>query len=95
MRGVLDAGRAPAAWWKQADAEGKLMERVTGRAVTPLLVVSGGWTKHRFARRRGVLVLHERMLAGFLRRQSAVLPAAEADAVHAQLVAALSAPRSR
>ena len=94
-RGFVDPDKVPAQWWKQAYAEAKAIERIIGGPVEPVLVVSGGYTKQAYARRRGVLMCSQRVLAGHLGRRTPVLGAAEIDELHQRLATAVSGSRSR
>jgi hypothetical protein len=59
---------------KQAYAERKVLEKVSGLEVEPLLVFSEAWlVGSPPSRRRGVTVLPARMLADFLTRRRPVL----------------------
>jgi hypothetical protein len=75
---------------KQAYAEAKAIERVTGRPVTPLLVFSRAYLDRPVSRRRGVVVLPARMLAGHLARRRPELDADEVAELHRRLSAALA-----
>lgn len=96
-RGFFDADRADVSrWWSQAYAQSKFLEPLAARRVEPLVVVVGARTKRALARKRGVLVMPERLLAGHLERRDAVLDAEAVDALHGRLTAALRpAPRDR
>lgn len=73
----------------QSYAEAKLIERITGREVSPLLVFSRAYLTPAVSRQRGVVVLPARMLAGHLARRPAVLAPEEVETLHARLLAAL------
>lgn len=75
---------------KQAYAEAKVIERATGRPVTPLLVFSRAFLDRPVSRRRGVTVLPARMLAGHLARRPAELTPDEVVDIHRRLSAALA-----
>jgi hypothetical protein len=75
---------------KQAYAEAKAVERVTGRPVTPLLVFSRAYLDRAVSRQRGVVVLPARMLAGHLARRRPELSPGEVEEIHARLSAALA-----
>jgi hypothetical protein len=75
---------------KQAYAEAKVVERLTGRPVTPLLVFSRAFLDRPVSRRRGVIVLPARMLAGHLARRRPELNADEVAELHRRLSAALA-----
>jgi len=74
---------------KQAYAERKTLERLTGMRADALLVFSRAYLDRPVSRQRGVLVLPARMLAGHLACRERKLDAAEVDRIHSQLVAAL------
>jgi hypothetical protein len=77
---------------KQAYAEKKLIERITGLDVQPLLVFSQAWLVGSVpARRGGVVVLPARMLRHYCSRRRPVLDANAAAKLHGQLVSALFA----
>jgi len=77
---------------KQAYAEKKLIERITGLDVQPLLVFSEAWLVGSVpARRGGVVVLPARMLRHYCSRRRPVLDANAATKLHGQLVSALFA----
>ena len=77
---------------KQAFAEGKLVERITGLAVEPLLVFSQAYLIRRSVTcREGVTILPARMLPRYLAGRPQGIPAARVAAVHARLAAALDA----
>jgi Nuclease-related domain len=76
---------------KQAYAESKLLERITGYKVEPLLVFSDAWLiGPGMARRNGVVILSARMLESFFERQSPVVTVERASSVHRHLAVALS-----
>jgi len=89
-RGRIDPDRIDQAMLKQAYAESKAVERITGLVVEPLLVFSQAYLMKRpVARRRGVTILPARMLPRFLASRPQGIPAARVAAVHASLAAAL------
>lgn len=76
---------------KQAYAEKKLLERITGHDVQPLLVFSRAHLVGAVpAQRRGVTILPARTLQHYFSRRRPVLDAAQAERLHAQLALALS-----
>jgi hypothetical protein len=75
---------------RQAYAEAKLIERVTDRPVTPLLVFSRAYLDRPVTRVRGVTVLPARMLAGHLARRPPVLTPGEVADIHRRLSASLA-----
>jgi hypothetical protein len=77
---------------RQAYAERKLIERITGLKCEALLVFSEAYLIGPVpARRLGVTVLPARMLAGYLERRRAVMSVEEARSVAEQLAVATSA----
>jgi hypothetical protein len=76
---------------KQAYAEKKLLERITGHDVQPLLVFSRAYLVGSVpAQRRGVTVLPARTLQHYFSRRRPVLETADAAKLHERLTAALS-----
>ncbi len=73
----------------QAQAERRVIERVTGMEVEPLLVFSSAWIDRPLARRKGVRVLPARMLAGYLDRCPDRLSPSEVRRAHDQVTHAL------
>jgi Nuclease-related domain len=83
--------RIDPAWLRQAYAQKKWLEGVTGQPATPLLVFSRAYIVGRpVTRQRGVVVLPARMLRGHLRHQPDRLSAAEAQRLHDRLTHALA-----
>ncbi len=77
-RGRIWIDRIDRRWLKQAYAERKLLERVTGMRAEALLVFSDAYLVGSVpARRDGVTILPARMLAGFLERRRPTMSAAE------------------
>jgi hypothetical protein len=75
---------------RQAYAEKKTLEEITLMEVDSLLVFSRAYIVGRVpARRRGVLILPARMLAGHLTRRPAVVSAERAAVIHRRLAAAV------
>src|SRR4051812_35007344 len=70
---------------KQAYAQAKHLERITGHRVAPLLVFSDAYLDRAVSRQRGVTVLPARMLPGHLDRRSDRLSQAEIDELHDRL----------
>jgi hypothetical protein len=87
--GRIRADRVDDAMLRQAYAELKLLERVTQRPVDALLVFSRAYLTPAVSRRRGVVILPARMLAGHLQRRPAVLAEGEVERTHALLQSAL------
>jgi Holliday junction resolvase-like predicted endonuclease len=88
--GRIRAARIERAMLSQAYAQAKLLERVTGERVTPLLVFSRAYLQPAVSRQRGVTVLPARMLAGHLERQPEALAPERALVLHQRLGAAAS-----
>ncbi len=90
-KGRFRVERIDSAMLKQAYAEKKLLERITGYKVQPLLVFSEAWLIGRVpARREGVVILPARILEGYVNRRPPVVPASRASQVYGQLATALS-----
>jgi hypothetical protein len=89
------AGRLDPGWideWmlKQAYAESKVVEELTGLRVEPLLVFSRAYLSRRgVTHRRGVTILPARMLPRFLDSLPQGIPTARIAAVHKSLADAL------
>ena len=76
---------------KQAYAEKKLLERITGLEVQSLLVFSRAYIVGNIpAQRRGVTVLPARMLPHYFSRRRPVFGADQSDNVYQRLAGALS-----
>jgi hypothetical protein len=90
-RGRIGINQIDPKWFKQAYAEKKLLERITGLRVQPLLVFSRAYlVGHVPAQRRGVTVLPARMLPHYFSRRRPVFGAGQSDSVYQRLTAALS-----
>lgn len=90
QRGRIGVDRLDPRWLKQAYAERKLMERITGMEVQALLVFSEAWLVGSVpARREGVTVLPARMLAWYLSRQRPTMSVEEARRAGERLATAL------
>ncbi|MGA8745756.1 MAG: nuclease-related domain-containing protein [Solirubrobacterales bacterium] len=90
-RGRISVDRLDPRWLKQAYAEDKLIERISGMEVQALLVFSEAYLVGSVpARRRGVTVLPARMLAGYLGRRKPVMSAQEARGVAERLANAVA-----
>jgi hypothetical protein len=89
-RGRIPLDRLDDAMLRQAYAERKLLEQISGLEVEALLVFSAAWLIGAPpVRRRGVVVLPARMLAGYLARRRPTLDAAEVEEIAARLRLAL------
>lgn len=80
---------------RQAHAQRKAIEGITGLKAEPLLVFSRAWVDRPLARRKGVRVLPARMLLGYVTRRRRVLSAEQIDMAQRLLAAALSEHRLR
>jgi hypothetical protein len=89
--GPVHVARVHGATLRQAHAQRRIVEEITGIDVEPLLVFSRAWVDRPLARRKGVRVLPARMLVVYLRRRRASLTAGEVDKAHRRVAAALSA----
>jgi hypothetical protein len=90
QRGRLRLERLDPRMLKQAYAEKKLLEKVSGLKVEALLVFSEAWLIGAVpARRNGVTVLPARMLAGYLQRRRSVISELEAAEIGERLRLAL------
>jgi hypothetical protein len=87
--GPVRVGRLHGGTLRQAHAQRKAIEKVTGLSVEPLLVFSRAWVDRPLARRKGVRVLPARMLIGHLGKRRATLSPAEIEQAHERLAAAL------
>jgi hypothetical protein len=91
-RGSVHVDKIDPHYLKQAYAESKLIERIAGLKVEPLLVYSRAYLiGHVPRRRQGVLILPARMLAGYLRRRSVKIRTERVVGLHRQLLVALAA----
>lgn len=89
-RGRISVDRLERRWLKQAYAERKLIERISGVKVEALLVFSEAWLVGKVpAHREGVTVLPARMLTGYLSRRRPVISAQEAAEIGEALHLAL------
>jgi hypothetical protein len=87
--GEVYVGRLHGAVFNQALAQRRVIERVAGIPVEPLLVFSRAWVDRPLARRKGVRVVPARMLLGYLARRDGVLSRAEIGRAHSLVVTAL------
>jgi hypothetical protein len=99
--GPVRVGRLHGATLRQAQAQRRALERITGLPVEPLLVFSSAWVDRPLARRRGVRVVPARMLLGYLIKRRPLLSLEQIETAHGLLAAALAeggqdpAPRRR
>ena len=87
--GPVRVGRVHGATLRQAHAERKAIERITGLPVEPLLVFSRAWVDRPLARRKGVRVIPARMLIAYLGKRRQTLSSEQIERAHALVVAAL------
>jgi hypothetical protein len=80
---------------RQAHAQRRAVEAITGLRAEPLLVYSHAWVDRPLARRKGVRVLPSRMLLGYLTKRRRSLSTEEVELAHRLLAAALSEHRLR
>jgi Nuclease-related domain len=95
--GPVHVGRVHGATLRQAHAQRKAIEQITGVPAEPLLVFSRAWVDRPLARRKGVRVVPARMLLAHLSKRRRMLSREEIEQAHALVVAALldHAARSR
>jgi hypothetical protein len=77
-------------WLRQAYAQRKRIERITGQPVDALLVFSDAYLDRPVSRQRGVCVLPARMLRGHLARRTARLTPEEVESTFGRLARVLS-----
>jgi len=87
--GPIRVGRVHGATLRQAQAQRRAIEGVTGVEVEPLIVFSHAWVDRPMARRKGVRVVPARMLLGYLGRHRATLSPQEIERARASVAAAL------
>jgi hypothetical protein len=87
--GPVRVARVHGATIRQAQAQRKAIEHVTGLKIEPLLVYSRAWVDRPLARRKGVRVLPARMLIGHLQRGSKTLARSDVEAARGRLETAL------
>jgi hypothetical protein len=87
-RGRITAKKIDAWMLKQAYAEAKLIERVTGLRTEPLLVFSDAYLVPAVSHRDGVVILPARMLRRYLWERGGNIPAGRIIEVYNRLVAA-------
>jgi hypothetical protein len=88
-RGRLRAGAIDPAMLKQAYAQAKSLERITGLRAIPLLVFSNAYLTPAVSRRNGVVILPARMLAKHLQKRGGTIPPKRVNEVYRRLAAAL------
>jgi len=87
--GPVRVGRVHGATLRQAHAQRKAIEQITGVSVEPLLVFSRAWVDRPLAQRKGVRVLPARMLLTHLAKRPATLSQEEIGQAHERVAAAL------
>jgi hypothetical protein len=92
--GPVRVARVHGATLRQAQAQRRAIERVTGMQVQPLLVYSRAWVDHPLATRKGVRVLPARMLSGYLDRRQPTLTSAQVARARSQVAEALREHRA-
>jgi hypothetical protein len=93
--GPVRVGRVHGATLRQAHAQRKAIEEITGMSAEPLLVFSRAWVDRPLARRKGVRVVPARMLISYLTRRRPALSPAECERARSLVAAALLEHRSR
>jgi hypothetical protein len=93
--GPVRVGRVHGATLRQAQAQRRAIERVTGLEVEPLIVYSRAWVDRPLARRKGVRILPARMLPRYLDRRPGSLSTAQVRRAREQVAAALREHRRR
>ena len=87
--GPIRVGRVHGATLRQAQAERKAIEAITGLNVEPLIVYSHARVDRPLARRKGVRVVPAPMLLGYLQKRRPVLVQEQIEKAHELLAAAL------
>jgi Nuclease-related domain len=88
--GRIQVDRIDSRMLKQAWAEKKRLEEITGLGVQPLLVFSRAYLQGRVpCRRDGVVVLPARMLAGYLRRARKLYSEEQVQSLYRRLCGAM------
>jgi Nuclease-related domain len=93
--GPVRVGRVHGATLRQANAQRKAIERITGVSVEALLVFSQARVDKPLARRKGVRVVPARMLIAFLAKRHSTLSPQEVERAHGLVAAALREHRAR
>lgn len=88
-RGRLRAAAIDSRMLKQAYAQAKSVERITGLRAAPLLVFSSAYLIPAVTERRGVVILPSRMLVNYLRQRGGTIPPERVEYVYRRLAAAL------
>lgn len=87
--GPVTVARVHGETLRQAQAQSRAIERVTGVEVEPLIVFSRAWVDRPMARRKGVRVVPARMLLGHLGKLGEMLSPQEIDSAHELVAQAL------
>jgi hypothetical protein len=89
-RGRICVDRIDPEMLRQAYAQRKWLEHVSGHDVEGFLVFSAAYLDRPVSRRRGVVVLPGRLLSGHLMRREHVLRPDEVAAIHTRLENAIA-----
>jgi hypothetical protein len=87
--GPIRVGRVHGATLRQAQAQRKAVEAITGLPVEPMIAYSNARVDRPLARRKGVRVVTARMLLGYLAKRRPTLSRAEIERARGLVVAAL------
>ena len=93
--GPVRVRRVHGATLRQAQAESKAIEGVTGVKVEPLLVYSRAWVDRPLVSRKGVRVVPARMLLGYLAKREATLSHEQIELVGERVAVALAEHEAR
>jgi hypothetical protein len=88
-RGRLRANAIDSRMLKQAYAQAKSVERITGLRAVPLLVFSDAYLIPAVTPRNGVVILPARMLANHLRKRGGTIPPERVGDMYRRLATAL------
>ncbi|MGH2832289.1 MAG: nuclease-related domain-containing protein [Solirubrobacteraceae bacterium] len=87
--GPVRVGRVHGATLNQAKAQQKLVARLTGEQVEPLVVYSRAWVDKPMVRRKGVRMIPARMLVGYLTGRGSRLSEEQIQLAYQTLLVAL------
>ena len=93
--GPVQVSRVHGATIRQAHAQRRAVEAITGLKTEPLLVYSNAWVDRPLSLRKGVRVLPARLLLGYLTKRRRSLGTEQVELAHRLLAAALSEHRLR
>jgi hypothetical protein len=93
--GPVQVSRVHGATIRQAHAQRRAVEAITGLKAEPLLVYSNAWVDRPLSRRKGVRVVPARLLLGYLTKRRRALSAEQIELAHRVLGAALTEHRLR